>query len=173
MSSHLLAGVFRGWREIARLMIEVSFCIFCSDSRPFWHQRLDSWKRIFPWTEGWAYRFRMIQAHCMYCALYFYYYYISSTSGHQASDPRGWGSLLQGILWPFLFSEILRFCLRPFWQQLTQKFLEMPGRNPLLGASYQPCCPRTKTQPPQVLFLMGREWTLVFRKGRISMIPWV
>ena len=32
-----------------------------------------------------------IQAHDMYCALYFYYYYIRSTSDHQASDPRGWG----------------------------------------------------------------------------------
>ena len=76
---------------------------------------------------------------------------------------------------PSSSSEILRFCLRPFWQQLTQKFLEMPGGNPLLGASYQPCPPRTKNQPPQVLFLMRswREWTLVFRKGRISMIPWV
>ena len=32
-----------------------------------------------------------IQAHDMYCALYFYYYYIRSTSDHQALDPRGWG----------------------------------------------------------------------------------
>ena len=35
----------------------------------------------------------MIQAHYIYCALYFYYYYISSTSDHQALDPRGWGPL--------------------------------------------------------------------------------
>ena len=35
--------------------------------------------------------FRMIQAHCIYCTLYFYYYYISSTSDHQALDPGGWG----------------------------------------------------------------------------------
>ena len=33
----------------------------------------------------------MIQAHFIYCALYFYYYYISSTSDHQALlDPGGW-----------------------------------------------------------------------------------
>ena len=39
--------------------------------------------------------FRMIQAHCIYCVLYFYYYYISSTSDHQALlGPRGWGPLL-------------------------------------------------------------------------------
>jgi len=35
----------------------------------------------------------MIQVHCIYCALHFYYYYISSTSDHQALDPRGWGLL--------------------------------------------------------------------------------
>ena len=29
----------------------------------------------------------MIQAHCIYCALYFYYYYISSTFEHQSLDP--------------------------------------------------------------------------------------
>ena len=32
--------------------------------------------------------FRMIQAHHIYHALYFCYFYISSTSDHQASDPR-------------------------------------------------------------------------------------
>ena len=38
--------------------------------------------------------FGMIQAH-IYCALYFYhYYYISSTSDHQALDHGGWGLLL-------------------------------------------------------------------------------
>ena len=38
--------------------------------------------------------FRMIQAHYVYCALYFYYYCISSTSDHQALDPgEGWGCL--------------------------------------------------------------------------------
>lgn len=36
----------------------------------------------------------MIQAHFIYCALY-YYYYISSTSDHQALEPRGWGPLPQ------------------------------------------------------------------------------
>ena len=29
----------------------------------------------------------------IYCALYFYYYYISATSGRQVSDPRGGGPL--------------------------------------------------------------------------------
>ena len=34
--------------------------------------------------------FRMIQAHYIYCALHFCYYYISSASDHQAVDSRGW-----------------------------------------------------------------------------------
>ena len=37
----------------------------------------------------------MIQAHYIYCALYSYYYCISSTSDHQALDPRGWKPLSQ------------------------------------------------------------------------------
>ena len=41
---------------------------------------------------GWD-GFRMIRALYMYRALYFCYYYISSTSDHQALDPGGWGAL--------------------------------------------------------------------------------
>ena len=37
--------------------------------------------------------FRIIQTHCIYCVLYFYYYYINSASDHQALDPRCWGTL--------------------------------------------------------------------------------
>ena len=40
---------------------------------------------------------RMIQVYYSYCALYLYYYYISSPSDHQALDPRGWGPLPEGI----------------------------------------------------------------------------
>ena len=43
-----------------------------------------------PWgSDG----FRMIQAQYIFCALCFYYYYISSTSDQQALDLRGWGPL--------------------------------------------------------------------------------
>ena len=42
------------------------------------------------WRDG----FRMIQAQYIYCELYFDNYYISSTSGYRALDPRGWGPLL-------------------------------------------------------------------------------
>ena len=42
--------------------------------------------------------FGMIQVHYMYCILYFHYYYISSTSDHQALDTRGWGPLFWGTV---------------------------------------------------------------------------
>ena len=42
----------------------------------------------------------LIQVNYIYCALYFYYYYISSTSDHQALDPQGWGPLLEHELTP-------------------------------------------------------------------------
>ena len=35
---------------------------------------------------------RIIQVYYIYCALYFYYYYVSPTSDHPALDPRGWGT---------------------------------------------------------------------------------
>ena len=35
--------------------------------------------------------FGMIEAHYIYCALYFYYYYINSPLNHMALDPEGWG----------------------------------------------------------------------------------
>ena len=37
--------------------------------------------------------FGMIQVHYIYCAFYFYCYYISCTSDHQALDPGGWEPL--------------------------------------------------------------------------------
>ena len=39
----------------------------------------------------------MIRVHYMYRVLYFCYYYISSTSDHQALDLGGWGPLLQQV----------------------------------------------------------------------------
>ena len=41
------------------------------------------------WEEG-GDGLRMIQVHDIYCVLYFHYYYIGSTSGHQALHPGGW-----------------------------------------------------------------------------------
>ena len=61
----------------------------------FWHQGQVSRKTIFPLTREERDGFRMIQVHYIYCALYFYYYCISSTSDHEALYPGGWGCLLQ------------------------------------------------------------------------------
>ena len=63
-----------------------------SDPWHFWYQVPVLWKTIFPWTRsgGWD-GLGMIQAHYTYCALYFYYYCISSTSDHQALDSGHWG----------------------------------------------------------------------------------
>ena len=46
--------------------------------------------------------FRMIQAHYIYCALHFCYYYINSTSDHQTSDSRGWRPQLYWLKLPLL-----------------------------------------------------------------------
>ena len=64
-------------------------------SSTFWG--LVSWKAIFP-SSGNRSGFRMIQVHYIYCALYFYYYYISSTADHQALDLGG-GGPCQVIEW--------------------------------------------------------------------------
>ena len=67
---------------------------YISGLRPFWHQGLVSWKTIFPWTGGQrGDGLEIIQAHYTYYVLYFYCYYISSTSDHQALDPGDWGPL--------------------------------------------------------------------------------
>ena len=42
---------------------------------------------------GWGDDFRLIQVHYIYHALCFYFYYTSSTSDHQALDPRDFSSV--------------------------------------------------------------------------------
>ena len=89
----------------------------------------------FPMDWGRRGGFRMIQVHYIYCAFYFYFYYISSTSHQQALDPGGWGPLLYSIktILPchflysslgHIFSHIITFyvhVLSPF-QTLKTKF---------------------------------------------------
>ena len=61
-----------------------------SGPQPFGHQGPKGFMEdSFSTDGGWGDGFRMIQVHYIYCALYFYYYYISSTSDHQAFDPKG------------------------------------------------------------------------------------
>ena len=42
----------------------------------------------FSMNQGAGEAFRMIQEHYIYCVLYFYYYYVSSISDHQALGPK-------------------------------------------------------------------------------------
>ena len=50
--------------------------------------------------------FKVIPAHDIYCALYSYYYYISSTLDHQAIDPRGLGPLVRVLSHAILGTSI-------------------------------------------------------------------
>ena len=53
-----------------------SIVLYNSSPQAFWHQGPVSWQTVFPQTGGGGDGFGMIQAHYVYCALYFYYYYI-------------------------------------------------------------------------------------------------
>ena len=57
---------------------------------------LAPWNAIFPWTRAEVGRDGLgrIKVHYVNCALYFRYYYVNSTSDHQALDPGGWGPLI-------------------------------------------------------------------------------
>ena len=57
----------------------------------FWHWEPVSWKIIFPppWTREWRGWFGDDSSALHFCALYVYYYFTSSTSDHQASEPGG------------------------------------------------------------------------------------
>ena len=68
--------------------------MYASGLQHFWQQGLVSWKSIFSLTREWGDGFRMIKVCYFYCALYFYYYYISPTTNHETLDPRDWGPLL-------------------------------------------------------------------------------
>lgn len=55
--------------------------------QPFWQQGLAYWKTVFP-CMGVGDGFSLILMHCIYCALYLYYYHISTASHLQALAPR-------------------------------------------------------------------------------------
>ena len=63
--------------------------------QPFWHQDLGFVEDNFFTHGGMGWRwFQDHSCHYIYCALYFYYHYISSTSDHQARDPGSWVNCL-------------------------------------------------------------------------------
>lgn len=57
----------------------------------------------------------MIQMRYVYCAVYFHYYYIRSSSDKQELDPQGWGLLLYNKL--MVESKLLsRVLKRELWE---------------------------------------------------------
>ena len=93
----------RAWEEKKKKKqsLSCSSCAFCVTPvvpRLFDTKDLVSWKTAFLQTRGgwWGDGSRMIQVYHIYCAVYFSYY-SSSTSGHQALDPRCWGPLCDVI----------------------------------------------------------------------------
>ena len=66
---------------------------FITNPQPFWHEGLVLWKTVFSGTrDGQGYGSRMIQAHHIYCTLYFYYHYISSSFRSSGIRSRGLGA---------------------------------------------------------------------------------
>ena len=85
-----VGGVKKSWTRLSMHAHMGKFTLLIYiDPQPFWHHQWVSWKVSFPLMgqDGLG----MIQAHYIYCSLYFYYYCISLTSDHQVLDPGGWG----------------------------------------------------------------------------------
>ena len=72
--------------------------------------------------------FRRIQAHYVHCALYFCYYCTSSTSEHQALDPRGWGipDLQHGFFFFLRREDFREGMLCALWTHLALTSLGQP-----------------------------------------------
>ena len=79
-------------RECKESKYQVQDITYISCPQPLWHQGWFTWKTSFPWANGVGDGLEMIKVHYIYCVLYFYYCYISSTSDHQALDPRDLGT---------------------------------------------------------------------------------
>ena len=71
----------------------LALCQLEQQSPTSWTPGTGFMENSFPWTREVSRWFGMIQVHYIYCAFCFYYYYICSTSDHQALDPGGWGPL--------------------------------------------------------------------------------
>ena len=73
------------------------------------------------------------QAHCIYCAIYFYYDYISCTSDHQTLDPRGWGPLLYITLYFSCVYAILKLFTSYLRQVQLYLDLQMQHSNQVIN----------------------------------------
>ena len=88
MNEALLRSSGRKWRT------ETNKNIYCfkplkQGSPPFLTPGTSFMESNFSMNQGMGGGLGMIQAHYIYCAFYFCWHYISSTSDHQALDPRG------------------------------------------------------------------------------------
>ena len=84
------AGLFATPRTTAR-----QASLSMGSPQPFWHQDLGFVEDNFFTHGGMGWRwFRDHSSHYIYCALYFYYHDISSTSDYQALDPGNWVNYL-------------------------------------------------------------------------------
>ena len=63
-------------RMFLKCVIYFPYITQSSGPQPFSHQGPVSWKTVFPWIGVGGDGFGMIQAHYVYCALYFCYYYL-------------------------------------------------------------------------------------------------
>ena len=73
------------------------------------------------------------QAHYIYCAIYFYYDYISCTSDHQTLDPRGWGPLLYITLYFSCVYAILKLFTSYLRQVQLYLDLQMQHSNQVIN----------------------------------------
>ena len=91
--------------------------------QPFRPQGSVLWKTVFPGTKS-GDGFRTIQVRYVYCVLCLYYY-ISSTSDHQAFGPGGWGPLLCRIP---LLCQVFIHLLKPhrhIWDMRKSYFISL------------------------------------------------
>ena len=128
------------------------------------------WNTIFPWTRVGAGRdgFRMIKVHYVNCALYFHYYYISSTSDHQALDPGGRG--------PLIYRNSVTWMEEPSDLRVHQcSGAELPGENhPFISQFTVQCSishpdsvdPRSlQTSQNDIFMYFSRQWIWNFHQS--------
>ena len=89
-------------------------------------------RRIFHRPGGGGHGFRMIQTHYISWALYFYYYYISSTSDCQALEPRCWGLLIWVDSWGSITSSSI-YCMKCLYDVVKNMHSELDCLPPHLS----------------------------------------
>ena len=97
-----------------------SLCFYWSGPQHFRHQGLVLWKTNFSTDKGMGGQFEMIQAHYIYCALYFYYYYISFAPDPQALDDSSGNPYSTVSLFPADHNELSLYQFEYIQLQVTE-----------------------------------------------------